>query len=282
MSMQQPDKESENSPVQERIAIVLDIIDNKSKYKRDRRTLLLFILFTATCLMLIVLAIVLANVFGNTNFYGWFIFAAVILVIGFLILLAYFFIEDPTSFSGLRRLRDLISLREEIDKLQTTLRMLDEHAYQQLSPQQRYKNQLPQEILRYQRQANYNRRINYIFQTLIILLSLLVTGLTSGLTGLIGIIGKPWIAPILSLLVSFLTAILALFKFHDRSFNLQQTSDAIELENNAAELHIFHYKGMSDEDALTQLAERAERLKDEQRKRQQQLEQPSETKQPTK
>src|SRR5260370_32887122 len=242
MSMQQPDKESENSPVQERIAIVLDIIDNKSKYKRDRRTLLLFIVFTATWLMLIALAIVLANVFGNTNFYGWFIFAAVILVIGFLILLAYFFIEDPRSFAGPRSIRDLTSLREEIDKLQTTLRMLDEHAYQQLSPQQRYKNQLPQEILRYQRQANYNRRINYIFQTLIILLSLLVTGLTSGLTGLIGIIGKPWIAPILSLLVGFLTAILALFKFHDRSFNLHKTSDAIQLENNPPDLPTFHSK----------------------------------------
>jgi hypothetical protein len=104
----------------------------------------------------------------------------------------------------------------------------------------------------------------------------MVTALTSGFTGLIGFANIPWIAAIISFLVSLLTGVTMLFRFRDRAFNLQQTADAIEFEISAADLHIFDYKGKSEQDALRELAERAERLRDEQRKRQQQLEQASE------
>jgi hypothetical protein len=161
------------------------------------------------------------------------------------------------------------------------LRVLEEQQAYQRPSLENYRERLARVIFQYQREANTYRRIHYTLQLLIILFSLLVTGLTSGLTGLIGnTLGKPWIAPILSLLVSFLIAITALFRFRDRGFNLQQTADAIEYEINASDLGIFDYKGLSNQDALRELAERAERLKDEQRKRQQQLEQASETKQP--
>jgi hypothetical protein len=59
--------------------------------------------------------------------------------------------------------------------------------------------------------------------------------------------------------------------------NLRQTADAIEHEYNAAELGIRTYKKLSREDALTALAEQVEWLREEQRKREQQLEQPPET-----
>lgn len=58
--------------------------------------------------------------------------------------------------------------------------------------------------------------------------------------------------------------------------NLRQTADAIEHEYNAAELGIRRYKNLSDEERLTLLAEEVEWLREEQSKREQQLEQPPE------
>lgn len=199
-----------------------------------------------------------------------------LVLIGFPIAFIVLLISANYDFSA------SFSLKREIETLQTKLRNLEEQQRYQRPTLDNYRSQLGRVIYQYQREANSYRRFHNTLQILIILFSLLVTGLTSGLTGLLGsAIGKPWIAPILSLLVSFLTALTALFRFRDRGFNLQQTADAIEYEINAADLGIFDYKGLSNEDALRELAERAERLKDEQRKRQQQLEQASETKQPS-
>ena len=58
--------------------------------------------------------------------------------------------------------------------------------------------------------------------------------------------------------------------------NLRQTADAIEHEYNAAELGIRRYKALGYDEALTLLAEEVECLREEQRKREQQLEQPPE------
>jgi len=184
---------------------------------------------------------------------------------------------EEHGFKGLVKLKELMSLREDIDDLKTNLKIKEQLLATIRSPQKRYRDRLPRIISQYQRQAKRNRFTHYTFQIYIILFSLLVTGLTSGFATLVGIVHWSWITPFLSFLVSFLTSITTLFRFHTRGFNLQQTADALEFEIESADLHIFDYKNMTDDQALFELAERAARLRNEQRKRQQQLEQSSDT-----
>jgi hypothetical protein len=87
------------------------------------------------------------------------------------------------------------------------------------------------------------------------------------------------LAPILSFSVSFLTAVITLFRPRERSYNLQQTADAIQFEIDCSNRRIFGYKGLTSQEAYIKLAEEVEKLRNEQRKRQQQLEQASEVKQ---
>jgi hypothetical protein len=79
-----------------------------------------------------------------------------------------------------------------------------------------------------------------------------------------------------SLLVAGAAGIAGFFKFRERAMNQRQTADAIEHQYNAADLGIKRYKGMDPEQALAELAEAVELLREEQRKREQQLEQPAE------
>ncbi|GHO55297.1 hypothetical protein KSB_37720 [Ktedonobacter robiniae] len=116
-------------------------------------------------------------------------------------------------------------------------------------------------------------------QMIIIASSLFVGSLTSGLTSQISILGNHWIAPAFSLIVSFLTAMVTLLKPREKGYNLQQTADAIEYEISCANKRIYSYEGLSDRQVYTKLAQEVEKLRNEQRKRQQQLEQSSEDKQ---
>lgn len=173
-----------------------------------------------------------------------------------------------TIWSGIQEF--VWSLKQNLEELQTELQILEEQESQERSPLETYKDEIPNVIFQYQRKANRSRLIHNSIQIFIILFSLLVSGLTSGLSGMTGLSHIPWIAPALSLLVSFLTAITAFFKFRERSFNLQQTADAIKLEFNAANLKIFRYRASkSQEEILLDLAENVEKLIDEQNKRQQ-------------
>ncbi|GAA3148340.1 hypothetical protein GCM10020001_084650 [Nonomuraea salmonea] len=67
------------------------------------------------------------------------------------------------------------------------------------------------------------------------------------------------------------------FKFRERSFGQQQTADAIKKHYKAAELRIGEYEGEDEETALTLFARNVEILKDEQRKRELQLEESTES-----
>lgn len=268
-------QENVESEVEDRLSLSLKIEEKKSLYKQKRRPILWFIFLEATILIIAILAIIGAFLIRDVFLLG---LIAVVFVIGFVVFIVVFFADD--AFQGTKRINVLVSLRKDIEDLQTHLRLLEEYQAQQRSPRERYKDELSQVILQYQRQANSYRRAHYFLQILIILFSLFVTALTSGLASLIGFTDKQWITAAVSFAVSFLTAMTALFRFHDRGFNLQQTADAIEYEIKTAELHIYDYSPpLSDEDVLHKLSERGARLMDEQRKRQLQLEQASNTKQ---
>jgi hypothetical protein len=137
----------------------------------------------------------------------------------------------------------------------------------------RFRDDISGFVEEYRADANRNRRIANDLQSVIIIGSLITTSTTSA-------IGQaPWIrwaAVVASLLVAGSAGIAGFFKFRERAMNQRQTADAIEHEYNAADLGIKRYRGMDREGALAELAEAVELLREEQRKREQQLEQPAE------
>jgi hypothetical protein len=124
----------------------------------------------------------------------------------------------------------------------------------------------------YRRKATRNRRVHNLFQGIIIVGSIVVTSLTSaGLT-------EPalrWGGASLAALVSVSAGFTGYFKFRERGFNQQQTADAIEKEYNAVDLRVGDYNIPNEDDALKIYAQKVEALKEEQRKRELQLEQSS-------
>jgi hypothetical protein len=65
-------------------------------------------------------------------------------------------------------------------------------------------------------------------------------------------------------------------KFRERAMNSRQTADAIEREQNAVTLGIRRYRHLPKDEALARFAEEVESLREEQQKREQQLDQPPE------
>ncbi|MEU4483317.1 DUF4231 domain-containing protein [Streptomyces purpurascens] len=90
-----------------------------------------------------------------------------------------------------------------------------------------------------------------------------------------------WLAVVMSALVSISAGIISYFKFRERSLNLQQTADAIDLEIQAYKLGIRRYKSLTPDEAFADFAEEVERIREEQRKKELQLEQPPEAANPS-
>ncbi|MGC5003947.1 DUF4231 domain-containing protein [Streptomyces sp. DT203] len=82
-----------------------------------------------------------------------------------------------------------------------------------------------------------------------------------------------WLAVALSSAVSVSAGVTSYFKFRERSINLQQTADSIDMEIKAFDLRIRRYKNLTPEQAAVEFAEEIERIKEEQRKKELQLEQ---------
>jgi hypothetical protein len=193
-------------------------------------------------LLLFVFSIVAASLWGP----GWDILTALV-VLGLIGVPIGFFI-----MGGFSLLSEMLKLQKSVMSLTLQQKLLKTFQPQSLSPQEHYRQvEVPQVIAQFQRQAKTNRRIDLIFQLTIIVASLLVTGITSGLDLKLGI-HYLWIAPVLSLIVSFCTAITGFFKFRQRSFNLQQTADSIAQEKTAVTLGIRVYENKPPQDVIYQ------------------------------
>lgn len=158
-------------------------------------------------------------------------------------------------------------------------RKAEEERIKSLTPLEKYKEEIPATIENFRRESNNYRDKANFFQILVIAGSVLTTSFSSAVGfGLAN--AFKWIAPAISIVVTIAAGLIAYFKFKERSFSLQQTADAIEQEYVAIELGIGNYrdKDKQPQEALQRFAERVELLKDEQKKRQQQLEQPPELK----
>lgn len=272
----------------EYIALLMELEEQKHKYKQELRPLIWYRNILIVFFVILLSAIVTKGIFGQNDFInGWDVFVLVTTIIILLGLIIFFLLDETTSagteigFKGFTRIKDLMTSKEETDTLEMRIQVMKTHQTVLLSVHEQlelYKDDVFQVTDKYTRRANRNRNYYYILQLLIIFSSLLVTGLTSGLTNLVSIFHLPWITPFISFMVSFLTAIVTLFRPKERGYNLQQTADAIEYEIACANKRIYGYKGLSTEEVYVKLAEEIERLKNEQRKRQQQLEQASEVK----
>ncbi len=280
-------KELEINTDEKRLKLVLEIEEKKFHYRIARRPVGWFWALLLINLAIIILAIAAIGIFGDISFIGgWVKFTIFIFGCTFIGLIIYFFLDyysagEPHGFRAIHRIKHLISLKEDIEELQVRLRILDEFITSRRPPQEKYQEELSHVTIQYQHRANHNRRLYYLVQIIIISCSLIVSGLTSGLNNLIGLFGNSWVTPVISLFVSFLAAMITLFRFRERGHNLQQTADAIEFESSCYKKGIYGYKNSPEKEAFTRFAEEVERLRNEQRKRQQQLEQSSETKQTT-
>ena len=141
-----------------------------------------------------------------------------------------------------------------------------------------YLDGVPAVIVRYRSESKYYRRVHNFLQAIIIIGALAGSTLTSLLQSVPSL---RWFAVGTTFAVGVSAGFTGYFKFRERSFYLQQTSDSIEQELSAVSLGIGRYKGRAEDDAMTEFTEQVELLKIEQRKRQQQLEQPSEGREST-
>ncbi|MYV53001.1 DUF4231 domain-containing protein [Streptomyces sp. SID3212] len=134
-------------------------------------------------------------------------------------------------------------------------------------------------IDQYRQGANKNRRIHNLFQVMIISGSIVTSTLTAMNEG--GSLVLRISTSALSAIVGVSAGITGYFKFRERGYNLQSTADDIEKHYNASQFMLDEYAGtdaaspLSEKDRLRLFARYVERLKEEQRKRELQLEQSS-------
>jgi thiosulfate reductase cytochrome b subunit len=284
-NMDDPILEHDNRMQDQSLQIKIQIEQEKFRYRTMQRPLIWFGILLAIDVIAIILSTLAISLFGVDSFVGgWGIVIAIASVIIIIGMGSYFFVENDSNkkdsgFGGFQRIKDLSSLKADIEAMQIQLRILEEFQIATRPLKEKYAEEISQTIQQYTKRANRNRRLYYILQIIIIFCSLLVTGLTSGLSDLVPFFNSRWITPAISFSVSFLTAMITLFRFRERGHNLQLTADAIQYEISCATKGIYGYKGLSEQDAFIKLAEEVERLINEQRKRQQQLEQASEVKQ---
>lgn len=137
-----------------------------------------------------------------------------------------------------------------------------------------YSESVPEELEQLRGESHRYRRRHNFFQLLIIIGSIANAGAqafsdtTQPLKSII--IG-------LTMLVAICAGITGYYKFRERSFNLQQTADSIEEHANAFRLGLAPYNGTDSAANLALLTAKVESLRVEQRRREQQLDQPPET-----
>jgi Na+/melibiose symporter-like transporter len=139
-----------------------------------------------------------------------------------------------------------------------------------------YRDSIPALLDDYRRAAEKYRTRHNWFQIAVIVGSILTSVATTA-SAEQGV--WSWLAVGLSSIVSISAGIISYFKFRERSINLQQTADSIDQEVQAFSLGIRRYKNLSLDQAAAEFAEEIERIKEEQRKKELQLEQPPEVQQ---
>ena len=138
-----------------------------------------------------------------------------------------------------------------------------------------YRDAAYEDIRELRNESARYRRVNNILQAILIVGSLAATG-TAAVVGEFPEVR--WVTLGLTFTVGMASGFMGYFKYKERSFYLQQTADAIESECEALDVGVDRYKESKDkgdeEKMLALFADKVHRLKVEQQKRQQSLEQP--------
>lgn len=140
-----------------------------------------------------------------------------------------------------------------------------------------YKADIPSFIEQFKLEGDKYRKRHNRLQSIVIVGSLSTTTIASLGSA---VPASRWLTVGFSVSVGLAAGFMGYFKFRERSFYLQQTADAIEAEDNAMTLGIGEYQKLTPPDALARLVDRIEYLRNEQRRRQQQLDQPVEGQNP--
>ncbi|MFD9601745.1 DUF4231 domain-containing protein [Streptomyces sp. NPDC059970] len=133
-------------------------------------------------------------------------------------------------------------------------------------------------IEHYQAESRKYRRVHNVLQSLIMIGSALTTTVAA-FDSAKELTWQSVTIVIISFAITLATAFTGYYKYRERSYFLQQTADSIEEEANALTLGVGEYLeyGSDQEDqALARFTQRVENLRNEQRRRQQQLDQPAE------
>jgi hypothetical protein len=137
-----------------------------------------------------------------------------------------------------------------------------------------YRQEVADVIEQYQRESRKYRRIHNSLQSLIMVGATSTTTIASLNTA----DDLTW-QNVLTIAISFAITLAATFtgyyKFRERSYFLRETADAIEEQANALALGVGAYADCSETDALKHFTATVESLRSEQRRRQQQLDQPN-------
>ncbi|MGX1483176.1 hypothetical protein RKD45_002252 [Streptomyces griseus] len=205
---------------------------------------------------------------------------SILTVIGTLI--AHFWNQTETvgygTSAGPRRYsQSKAELREELLGNRDSLRRLN--ALSPTSLRERrglYREDLAEVVAQYQREGRRYRRVHNALQ------SLVMVGSTT-MTTLAALEAKEWNWRTVSVIslgfcVTLASAFTGYYKYRERSYFLRQTADAIEEEMNALSLGVGEYAQFGQDDADQALAlftSRVEALRNEQRRREQQLDQPA-------
>ncbi|MFF0714677.1 DUF4231 domain-containing protein [Streptomyces bauhiniae] len=141
-----------------------------------------------------------------------------------------------------------------------------------------YIESIPEELDQLRQESHRYRRRHNFFQLLIIIGSIANAGAQS-----FSDTTQPLKSVIigLTMLVAVCAGITGYYKFRERSFNLQQTADSIEEHANAFRLGLPPYDSTDPAANLSLLTSKVETLRVEQRRREQQLDQPPETRDPS-
>ncbi|MET9293904.1 DUF4231 domain-containing protein [Streptomyces sp. NPDC003077] len=178
--------------------------------------------------------------------------------------------------SSLKSRRELEAALEETRE---SLRRLNAHEHPPLSERRLlYREDITGVIEQYQSDSRKYRRVHNILQSLIIIGSAATTTIAALDTGK----ELTWQSVSLtgiSFAITLAAAFTGYYKYRERSFFLQQTADDIEKEANAVALGIGPYSEFEpaqEQESLKLFTQRVEDLRNEQRRRQQQLDQPTE------
>ncbi|MBQ1021761.1 DUF4231 domain-containing protein [Micromonospora sp. D93] len=187
---------------------------------------------------------------------------------------AYFLLQSQPDVD--EKKYDLVQLQSD------RLRLAAEAASDTRASLRVYRIGALDDIDQYRAKAKVSRRYSNLLQWAIIVGSVAATSLTSITAGAAAASAEwvRWVAAGVSAVVSVAAGVTGFFKFRERGFNQQQTADAMEKHQKALELGIREYAGKTEEEALRVFAQAVEELKDEQRKRELQLEQSSDQKEP--